>query len=533
MLDNIDPLFSGEKAEETAGFLNRVLTECTEIRILSTCRTQLRLGGYESDFLVDPLNDWDAIELFVDSIPDRGVRAEVKRLPPEDREEVKKLVSGLEGHPLSIFLAAHRIVAGPEPVARQLREVRKNLVKFLDAPELRGMPDRQKSLRASLALSYEMLSERGKEIFRKSSMFPGGLYRSAETLDGLLGTDWREFAHEVFGIGLSRFERDEQRYWMLNPVREYGEDLLAAEEGDRFGEQVAGFWEEFTGANHFLLNPAKNPEWLAELELPAEPEERRAMLVSLHEKAFAALSAAETNILFSFRWAVDNHAEAAERIANNLMDYLGLCGKLQTNAWMARAALDACKDPAARAKWLNNLGTRLSELGDRRGALTAAEDALDLYRKLAEKHPEPFLPELATSLNNLGVMLSGLGDGQGALTATREALDLYRKLAEKHPEAFLPYVAGSLSNLGSGLSELGDRQGALTAAEEALDLYRKLAEKHPEAFLPDFAKSLNNLGNRLAESGTGRGRSMLRRKRLKFAANWPKNTPRHICRTLP
>ena len=66
----------------------------------------------------------------------------------------------------------------------------------------------------------------------------------------------------------------------------------------------------------------------------------------------------------------------------------------------------------------------LSELGRRQEALTAAQEAADLYRALARARLEAFTPELATSLNTLANMLSELGRRQEALTAAQEAADL-------------------------------------------------------------------------------------------------------------
>jgi tetratricopeptide (TPR) repeat protein len=158
-------------------------------------------------------------------------------------------------------------------------------------------------------------------------------------------------------------------------------------------------------------------------------------------------------------------------------------------------------DRAERGRLLSNLGVALSALGRRGEALNAAKEAADIYRNLAEKNPEAFLPDLAMSLNNLGNSLSALGRRAEAMNAAKEAADIRCKLAEKNPEAFLPDLAGSLNNLGNSLSALGRRAEALNAAKEAADIYRKLAEKNPEAFLPDLAMSLNNLGNSLSALG--------------------------------
>jgi hypothetical protein len=57
----------------------------------------------------------------------------------------------------------------------------------------------------------------------------------------------------------------------------------------------------------------------------------------------------------------------------------------------------------------NNLGGRLSDLGRREEALAAAQEAVDIRRRVAAARPDAFLPDLAMSLNYLGTMLSDLG----------------------------------------------------------------------------------------------------------------------------
>ena len=88
-------------------------------------------------------------------------------------------------------------------------------------------------------------------------------------------------------------------------------------------------------------------------------------------------------------------------------------------------------------------------------------------------------PLHAGSANNLGVRLSALGDREAALSAAREAVDLYRALAAQRPDAFRPDLAVSLNNLATFLSELGDREAALSAAREAVEIRRALAAQRP------------------------------------------------------
>ncbi|NVB36648.1 tetratricopeptide repeat protein [Pseudenhygromyxa sp. WMMC2535] len=158
-------------------------------------------------------------------------------------------------------------------------------------------------------------------------------------------------------------------------------------------------------------------------------------------------------------------------------------------------------DESRLAAFLNDLGGRLSELGDREQALEAAKEAVSIRRQLARTRPDAFLPHLAASLNNLGNRLSELGDHEQALEAAKEAVSIRRQLVKTRPDAFLPHLAASLNNLGNRLSEFGEREQALEAAKEAADIYRQLAKTWPNAFLPDLAMALNNLGTFLSELG--------------------------------
>ena len=170
-----------------------------------------------------------------------------------------------------------------------------------------------------------------------------------------------------------------------------------------------------------------------------------------------------------------------------------------------RLAASAERSPEQQAHWANNLSIRLSDVGDRVGALVAAREAVELYRGLAEASPAAYTPDLATSLNNLAAFLSGVGDREGALGAAREAVRLRRALAKASPQAYTPDLAASLNNLANLLSAVGERNGALEAAHEAVELYRALAEFSPAAYTPHLAGSLSNLANRLSEVGDQEG----------------------------
>ena len=166
-----------------------------------------------------------------------------------------------------------------------------------------------------------------------------------------------------------------------------------------------------------------------------------------------------------------------------------------------RLATSAERCPEQQAHWANNLSIRLSDVGERKVALEAAREAVELYRGLAEASPAAYTPNLAASLNNLANRLSEVGERGEALVVAREAVRLRRVLAEASPQAYMPDLAGSLNNLAIRLSEVGERGEALGVAREAVELYRVLAEASPQAYMPDLAASLTNLANCLSSMG--------------------------------
>src|SRR2546425_238684 len=80
------------------------------------------------------------------------------------------------------------------------------------------------------------------------------------------------------------------------------------------------------------------------------------------------------------------------------------------------------------------------------------QEAVATYRRLAEAEPAAYLPALASALNNLGIRLSEVGDKRAALEPTQEAVAIRRRLAEAEPAAYLPALASALNNLGMHLS---------------------------------------------------------------------------------
>ncbi len=159
---------------------------------------------------------------------------------------------------------------------------------------------------------------------------------------------------------------------------------------------------------------------------------------------------------------------------------------------LQRLAEDSADD-SERAKWLMALSGRLDELGQREQALKAIEEAIGIYRPLADD----LRRKLASSLNSRSRGLGDLGQREQALAVIKEAVDICRPLAAEHPDALLPELADVLHTQSHRLAELGQREEALTVIEEAVRIYRPLAAARPS----DLAISLSSQSMWLAELG--------------------------------
>ena len=149
--------------------------------------------------------------------------------------------------------------------------------------------------------------------------------------------------------------------------------------------------------------------------------------------------------------------------------------------------------PEKFAKLLRNYADFLRANKQYHLVSTLYDEALSLYRRLAEKNPEAFDSDVAMTLNNQAILHYKIQRFDKAEQELGEALEIRRCLAEKSPEAFDSYVAGTLNNLAVLHSDIQRFDKAEQEYGEALEIYRRLAKKNPEAFDSGVANTLNNL----------------------------------------
>ena len=233
ILDNFEHLLGA------APQLAEILQECPRIRLLVTSRTALQLSA-ERRLRIRSLptpGDGVAAPQDVEALP--AVRLFVERaqavvsgfhLDANNATDVAAVCRRLDGMPLAIELAAARI--GLLPPAALLRRLDLRLpLLTAGAPDL---PERQQTLRKTLAWSYNLLEPKTQVLFRRLAVFVGGWtldaaedvcadiqLPTADVLDGL---------QVLLDSSLVRVDDtgDPSRFGMLETMREYAREQLVS-----------------------------------------------------------------------------------------------------------------------------------------------------------------------------------------------------------------------------------------------------------------------------------------------------------------
>ena len=219
VLDNFEHLLDGAK------LVASILQAAPAVRILVTSRERLSLYG-EVSYTIGGLllADGDAAddahseasELFEQRA--QSVAPGLK-LDADDLHHVTRICRLVEGMPLGIELAATWVdVLSPSEIADEIE----NSLDIL-AAELRNLPDRQTSMRASFARSWNLLHDDQKAAFRRLAVFRGGFTRhSAQAVTGVgLRT-----LQALVSKSLLRYDPDAGRYDIHELLRCYAQEQL-------------------------------------------------------------------------------------------------------------------------------------------------------------------------------------------------------------------------------------------------------------------------------------------------------------------
>ena len=199
-----------------AAFAGGVLEACPGVSVLATSREPLDLRA-EARHPVPPLSVHDdAVELFAER-----ARAQDPELAPDDAA-ITEICARLDGLPLAIELAAARCsLLAPAEIAQRLDSALGAL-----GTGARDAPDRQRTLRATIDWSYDLLDERERTAFSRFAVFAGGA--TVDAVEAITGADLDTVDRLVAKSLLARRHGDRTRLSMLETIREYAGERFAA-----------------------------------------------------------------------------------------------------------------------------------------------------------------------------------------------------------------------------------------------------------------------------------------------------------------
>src|SRR5258706_15089670 len=220
VLDNFEHLLDGTP------LLLDLLADAPRLKLLITSRERLNMQGewalqvegmdYPQVGETVQLESYAAVQLFVQS----AQRVQASFSLTADPHGVLCICQLLEGMPLGILLAAAWV--GVLSVQEILQEIQQNL-NFLETDQ-RDMPERQRSLRATIDYSWKLLTEDERDAFEKLSMFRGGFTRdAAQYITGASLKTLRALVNK----SLLRREASSGRYEIHELLRQYGEEQLS------------------------------------------------------------------------------------------------------------------------------------------------------------------------------------------------------------------------------------------------------------------------------------------------------------------
>ena len=275
MLDNFEQVLAA------ATLVADLISLVPSLRILVTSRAPLHVRGEREYALstltlgpdpealpLEALGRTPAVQLFVDRI--RDVQPDF-RLSASNASTVAAICRKLDALPLALELAAPwiKVLTLDGLLMKLEREV------LLSNASARDLPERQQTMNATVAWSYQLLDEAGQRAFRRFGALPGlfPIDAAAEVLAGREpASDESVEALEAVAalIDKSLLSRSESSvvatcplYYMLETVRAYaGVELAAARERDDAMEGLVRYCTaEASLAAEGLIGPAQL-EWL-------------------------------------------------------------------------------------------------------------------------------------------------------------------------------------------------------------------------------------------------------------------------------
>jgi predicted ATPase/DNA-binding CsgD family transcriptional regulator len=348
VLDNFEHLLAGAPA------VARLLRETSALRILVSSRSPLRISG-EQECPVPPLAVPDpgtrptpealagceAVRLFAERaagvLPDFAV-------DEQNAAAIAQIARRLDGLPLALELAAARVkLLPPEAILARLE----HSLRLLTGGG-RDLPDRQQTLRATIAWSHDLLTEGARRLLAICSVFTGGA--SLEAIETVcdaaadIGLPVLDGLAELLDQNLMRQVRrpGPVRYALLETIREYAAERLdQLPAADRVRAAHAAAFLALVEADGRLQPGLARKDWLERVEVE------------------------HNNIRASIGWYRDHAPPAALRMAAAMTAFWSLRGHHTEGRQRLDELLTLVAEPSlARVSALNGAAWLAIDQGD-------------------------------------------------------------------------------------------------------------------------------------------------------------------------
>ena len=444
-----------EHVAEAAPEVVDLLGSCPNLSVLVTSRAPLRVRG-EREYSVSSLAVPDptrmpearevaqtpAAELFVERAEEASPTFE---LTQANAAAVAAICWRLDGLPLALELAAAqtRFLGPPALLSRFDRA--------LEAGGARDLPERQRTMRAPLDWSHDLLHEPEKELFRRLSVFAGGFTLETAEDVGAAGAVEAEDVLVLLGnlveqslVVVETSPEGRTRYRMLEPVRQYALERLR-ESGEVYEarRRHVRYYLALAEQAEPHIKGLDQAEWLDRLETEND------------------------NLRAAIGWSIETgDAQTATRFGWVLAMYWVMRARhSEGRLWMEQtvARNDLPDEMRARALWA--LAACVYGSGDDERLMAISEEGVAISRKVQDARAEAY------SLGMGGFAALQLGELDRATRTLEESLRLDRKLGDDWAAAHI------LTHLAVVPLRQEDYPRAAAYAEEALELTDRTGDR--------------------------------------------------------
>ncbi len=479
VLDNFEHVLGA--AAEVAELVRR----CPRLVVLATSRVPLRIRA-EHEVPLGPLSvpvsrsdvaeviASPSAQVFADRargvVPDFAVDA-------SNAAAVAAICRRLDGLPLALELAAaHVRYLSPSQLLEHLDHA-------VDAGGPRDLPQRQRTMKATLDWSYELLTTDEQEVLGALSVFAGGFdlpaaaeIASMQERDVLSAIEGLVAQSLVVGPQAARSDGS-ARLRLLEPVREYAAASMSAEDAVLAEERHATYFSRLGRDGRSGLRTADLPDWLDRLE--SEHANLRRALTTLLDRGDLSAAAGLGGDTWLY-WALRGHAGEGLLWWQRVLDHdragqldepgraaahlavAGLCfatgdiERARSHGAAAAAGAHGDGEVLTEALLLCAMGAAFAGDLPMAGSHLADLSELDVHEDDAWTRALLLISQAQVSLL------------AGNLEQCRVELDLAEGLARRGAG---PFVLGTVLNLQSTLAlVVDDEDVALRSASEAAEL---------------------------------------------------------------